>query len=352
MNPHFSAVLRTWYRKERRNLPWRNTTDPYKIWISEVILQQTRVQQGLRYYYRFLEAFPDVQSLASAKEDQVMKMWQGLGYYSRARNMHFAARQICSEFNGVFPDTYQQIRRLKGVGDYTAAAISSFAFNLPHAVVDGNVYRVLSRYFGIEEAIDSSAGKKLFAALASDLISGNDPAEHNQALMEFGAIQCVPANPDCISCPLSAGCSARKNKQVNQLPYKKGKVQVKERFFNYVVLADKNNKIRLRRRQQKDIWQGLYEFDLIEGNSVLKSAEVKKRLKAECGVSELATVYESHTYRHVLTHQRLNARFFVFKANALHGKDCVTGTVSELQRFAFPRLIDRFLEEHDLTEIL
>ena len=227
----FARKLMDWYRENGRSLPWRGTKDPYRIWISEIILQQTRVAQGYDYYLRFIERFPDVQALADAPEDEVMKLWQGLGYYSRARNLHAAAKEVAAL--GRFPDTYEGVRRLKGVGDYTAAAVCAFAYGLPCAVVDGNVYRVIARWLGIDEPIDTTAGKKLFAALARELMGTSDPALYNQAIMDFGAVQCTPASPACLMCPLNDGCAALRQGRVGDLPRKSKKTQVKERYFHY-----------------------------------------------------------------------------------------------------------------------
>src|SRR6185295_17174001 len=233
------------------------------IWLSEIILQQTRVEQGLPYFEKFSEAFPTIKHFAFAHEDKILKMWQGLGYYSRARNMHFTAREIVKNFDSKFPVEFSELKKLKGVGDYTAAAIASFAFNKPHPVVDGNVYRFLSRYFGIKTAIDSLKGKKIFLELAEELLDKKNPGLHNQAIMEFGAIQCKPVNPDCFSCHLKMDCYAFKNKRVNQFPVKSKTQKVRERFFYYLFIRWKN-KIFLHKRTGKDIWKNLYEFPLIE----------------------------------------------------------------------------------------
>ena len=253
----FGEILIRWYQENKRDLPWRNTKDPYKIWISEIILQQTRVVQGYDYYCRFINRFPDVFALAEADEDEVMKYWQGLGYYSRARNLHEAARSIAGR--GVFPNTYEEVRKLKGVGDYTAAAICSFAYDMPYAVVDGNVYRVLSRWMGIEEPIDTVRGKKLFAALADELLERSVPALYNQAIMDFGAIQCVPSSPSCLFCPLSDSCVALQKGLVDALPMKQHKTKVTNRYFIYFYVRAGEYTF-LHKREAGDIWHNLYEF--------------------------------------------------------------------------------------------
>ncbi len=273
----FSQTIIFWYHQNKRDLPWRDTQNPYKIWLSEIILQQTRVAQGMPYYQKFVENFPTVQELANADEETVLRLWQGLGYYSRARNLHAAAKYISEELNGIFPTTYIEIKKLKGVGDYTAAAISSFAFDEVQAVVDGNVYRVLARFFGIEKDITSSEEKKEFRELAQKLISTKEPAIYNQSIMEFGALQCVPKNPNCKNCPLQENCTAFAKNLIEKLPVKSKKTVVKDRFMHYLVFVngeesnkkDKDNKnsekkVLVHKRQEGDIWQGLYDFFVLE----------------------------------------------------------------------------------------
>ncbi|MEO8068831.1 MAG: A/G-specific adenine glycosylase, partial [Flavobacteriales bacterium] len=259
----FSKALLPWFAENKRDLPWRNTTDPYRIWLSEVILQQTRVDQGLAYWKRFVERWPTVTDLARASEDEVLKEWQGLGYYSRARNLRSAALQVVHEHRGVYPTTHVGLLKLIGVGDYTAAAIASICFSRPEAVVDGNAYRVLARVFGIATPIDSTAGKKEFKALANTLIDPDHPGDHNQAVMELGATVCTPRNPDCGSCPLRNRCVALKESRIATLPVKVKKQVVRVRYFNYLVLRSPKG-IFLHQRSGKDIWQGLWEFPLIE----------------------------------------------------------------------------------------
>lgn len=267
----FATTIIDWYKENKRDLPWRDTKDPYKIWISEIILQQTRVVQGYDYYCRFMEHFPDVETLAKASEDEVMKCWQGLGYYSRARNLHEAARTIAEK--GAFPVRYEEVRALKGVGDYTAAAICSFAYDMPYAVVDGNVYRVLSRWLGVEEPIDTGAGKKLYASLADEMMDKSRPALYNQAIMDFGALQCVPSSPSCLFCPLSDSCVALQKNLVGKLPWKSRKTKVLDRYFSYIYVRAGVHTF-IKRREAGDIWQNLYEFPLIETEQEVGEEEI------------------------------------------------------------------------------
>src|SRR5690554_5706333 len=260
----FSQKLISWYSEHKRELPWRNTKDPYKIWLSEVILQQTRVAQGLPYYENFINTFPTVFDLAKADEQQVLKIWQGLGYYSRARNLHHTAQYISENLNGIFPDNYKDLLKLKGVGSYTAAAIASFSNDEAVAVLDGNVYRVLSRYFGIETDISSSKAKKEFQELANEVLDQKQPSLFNQAIMEFGALQCVPKNPNCEVCVLNDSCFALKEKKVDKLPVKLKKTKVTQRFLNYLVFLDENKNSIINKRTQNGIWKNLYEFPLLE----------------------------------------------------------------------------------------
>jgi len=353
MEQWFSEGLIKWYKANKRDLPWRNESDPYKIWLSEIILQQTQVKQGLSYYLKFVKNYPTVKHLAKASEDSVMKDWQGLGYYSRARNMHAAAQSIVENYGGKFPQSFDEIKKLKGVGHYTAAAIASFAFNLPQAVVDGNVYRVLSRIFGIKEFIDTTQGKKTFQNLADELLNRKNPAAHNQAIMEFGSQYCKPVNPDCTSCIFKANCIAFSKKQVAGLPLKSKKTKVSERYFNYLVVADKNRSILLNKRSGSDIWKGLYDFSLVETD---KLTEPEKLLKLndsrEITGKKFAVIHVSKMYRHVLTHRILHARFLVIKKDAIHPKNDLNVKADSLTKFAFPRLIEKFMEDCNLNELL
>jgi A/G-specific adenine glycosylase len=336
--------LLKWYLLNKRDLPWRHTKDPYKIWLSEVILQQTQVAQGLSYYDAFVKTFPKVELLAKAPEDTVLKMWQGLGYYSRARNLHAAAKVIHTHYKGVFPKTYQEIRSLKGVGNYTAAAISSMAYDLPYAVVDGNVYRVLSRVFGIKTPINSTHGIKEFQQLADELLPKQKAGVYNQAIMEFGARHCKPANPDCDNCVLNDKCLAFAKNKVAQLPVKLKKPKIRNRYFNYFVLIDKNNKVIVNQRTKKDIWQGLYELFLIETEkeTELKTLLRTKQLKA-FGAGYI--VKDEHKqYKHILSHQHLHANFYVLKYKGTFGKEYRTVFTKDLKKLAWPRLMDKFLQ--------
>lgn len=345
---NFSAQLINWYQVHKRDLPWRNISDPYRIWISEIILQQTRVNQGLDYYLRFVERFPNVEMLADAEEDEVLKYWQGLGYYSRARNLHQAARQIIQDFGSVFPKTYPEVLRLKGVGTYTAAAICSFAYNLPYAVVDGNVYRVLSRLFAIETPIDSHSGKKEFDALAQQLIENSVPSLHNQALMEFGALQCVPVSPDCLACPLLVFCKAYELKMVERLPVKSKKTPVKQRFFNYLVI-NFNQYIFLQKRTADDIWKNLYEFPLIETDHLLPIQELLENeffCRLFQGLEQVKIINISKPVHHLLTHRRISAQFITLqiakKSEAL--KQFIEIPNTEIDDFAVSRLMELYLK--------
>lgn len=269
----FSKILTHWYSNNKRDFPWRQTKDPFRIWLSEIILQQTQVKQGLPYYEAFVSTYSTVFELANANESDVLKLWQGLGYYSRARNLHATAKYIANECDGIFPNNYKDLLKLKGIGDYTASAISSICFNEVSAVVDGNVYRVLSRYFGIETPINSAKGIKEFKQLAQELIDKNKPAEFNQAIMEFGAIQCKPSNPDCSVCPFNSSCVALQKNMIGLLPIKLKANKVKKRYFNFLVFVSTNRKTILEKREGKGIWQNLYQFPLIESD---KSLDYKK----------------------------------------------------------------------------
>lgn len=343
-----AADLHDWYARNHRVLPWRGITDAYRIWISEIILQQTRVVQGYAYYNRFVSRFPDVRALAAADDDEVMKLWQGLGYYSRARNLLAAARQVVERFGGEFPTTYEAIRSLPGIGDYTAAAIASFAYGLPHAVVDGNVYRVLSRIYGIDTPIDTTEGKKLFAALADELLDRKDPGGYNQALMEFGALYCVPRSPQCGGCIFADRCMALATGRVEELPVKLGRTVVKPRYFNYFYVRH-GGYTWVRRREGRDIWRNLYELPLIEtaeeaSLDVLQQSGEWARLFAGAGrVSVSAQVYAC---KHVLSHRVIHARFYVVETEQLPPMEgYVRIAVGELGDYAVSRLTEGFLEK-------
>lgn len=353
MENWFGAELIKWYQKNKRDLPWRHEKDPYRIWLSEIILQQTQVVQGLSYYLKFTETYPNINALANAPEDDVLKLWQGLGYYSRARNLHTAAKLVAADFNGVFPGSYADIKLLKGVGDYTAAAIASFAYNLPHAVVDGNVYRVLSRVFGIETPIDVSAAKKEFQQLADSLLDKKNPATYNQAIMEFGSQYCRPVNPACERCIFNAKCFAYNNGRVAELPAKAKKIKIRNRYFNYVVIADKSKNILIHKRSKRDIWQGLYEFNLLEGDKAFSKEEVLSAEEIQAVITTGFTLkYVSGIYKHILTHQHLYARFYVVSLASAFKNTPLKTDLQRLNNYAFPRLIEKFLNDCDLKEIL
>ncbi len=330
--------------QNKRDLPWRNTTNPYHIWLSEIMLQQTRVAQGLPYFLSFTEAFPTVFDLANADEEKVLKLWQGLGYYSRARNLHKTAQYIATELNGIFPSTYEGLLQLKGVGEYTAAAIASFSYNEAVPVVDGNVFRVLSRYFDIETDIAQASAKKEFTALAYELMPKDTPALFNQAIMEFGALQCVPKNPDCSSCVFNASCAALQKRKVEQLPVKLKKTKVKNRYFNYIVLLDEEDKTLIQKRTAKGIWHNLYEFPLIETVAEEDFEFVSK------AISE-ATYFDNpimsmracndESMVHKLSHQHLYIKFWEVKVK---GKVVNGITKENLKQYPFPIVIHNFIE--------
>lgn len=348
---NFSEKIITWYKRNKRDLPWRNTKDAYLIWLSEIILQQTRVDQGMEYYLKFAKEFPTVKHLAKADNEKVMKLWQGLGYYSRARNLHTTAKIVTEKNKGVFPDAYEDILDLKGVGEYTAAAIASFAFNKPHAVVDGNVYRVLSRVFGIETPIDSTQGKKEFYSLANELIDKKNPALHNQSIMEFGSMQCKPVSPDCNNCPLNTMCFAYSKKRVSELPVKAKKTKVRNRYFDYIVLQNKSS-VAMNKRGEKDIWTNLYDFPLIESTKELTEDQFLKsdNWKSFMEPAEEYTVKSVSThYKHILSHQKIYARFWEIECDRFFKKVVPAGAIviskQKVQNYAVPRLIDKYLKD-------
>lgn len=342
-------ILIGWYDRHHRDLPWRQTTDPYKIWISEIILQQTRVAQGLEYYYRFTERFPDVRTLADAPEDEVLRYWQGLGYYSRARNIHAAAKDVMARFNGEFPNTYEGVRSLKGVGDYTAAAIVSFAYGMAHAAVDGNVYRWLSRLLNMDLPIDSGAGKKYFAELAQSLLPPERAAVFNQATMEFGALQCVPKSPDCTVCPFAERCLALGSGTVDVLPVKKGKTEVKSRWFNYLVIKNKD-RVLLGQRTGNDIWRNLYEYPLIETDQEVDFEELhgSEAFKALFdGVNKVELGQRIVMPKHVLSHRIIYATFYEFEVDGFSEEmrqRYIEIHAKESDRYAVSRLTELYRE--------
>ena len=343
--PKFYKILTVWYQQNKRDLPWRTKNDPYWVWVSEIILQQTRVDQGTAYFLRFIERFPDVKTLADAPENEVLKLWQGLGYYSRARNMHVAARQIMNEFNGSFPDTIINIEKLKGIGTYTAAAIASIAFGLPYAAIDGNVYRVLSRMFGIETPIDSTIGKREFSELANELLDRQNPSVFNEALMEFGALQCIPQNPDCNSCPFQNQCIAFNQNKITTLPFKSKKTKAKNRYFNYLFIRQKEH-FYLEKREENDIWRNLYQFPLIESAKALNIEELltTEQFKSLFDDMDISVDSISPEIIHVLTHQRLHVRFIEISIPKSETSfPWIKILPNEVHDFPIPKLIDNFL---------
>jgi A/G-specific adenine glycosylase len=348
MRMDFSKAITIWYLENKRDLPWRCTNDPYKIWISEIILQQTRVAQGLSYYNRFIEHYPNVKDLANATEDEVLKDWQGLGYYSRARNLHFTAKCIMDKFEGVFPKTYEDVRSLKGIGDYTAAAICSFAYNQPYAVVDGNVYRVLSRVFEIYTPIDSIQGKKEFSKLAQELLNPKEAALHNQAIMDLGAVVCTPDSPHCGDCPLNEMCIAYTNRTFAKLPVKEKKTKQRDRFFYYFFIQN-GDKTYLHKRGEKDIWKGLYEFPLIEKEEELTEEEVFRTKDGNelIEFSDLKINKINSSITHILSHQRIHACFIECTANFNKAKESkyVEISIDKIDEYAVSRLTELFLEK-------
>ncbi len=348
---HFRKSLNLWYFDHKRDLPWRNTTDPYKIWLSEIILQQTRVNQGLSYYLKFEKNYPNIINLAEVEEDKLMKDWEGLGYYSRARNLQASAKHICSELNGTFPDQYSEIIKLKGVGEYTAAAISSFAFNEAHAVLDGNVFRFLSRYFGVDLPINSGEGKKYFKNLAQDLLDKKDPATYNQAIMEFGALQCVPKNPSCMDCVFENSCVAYKTDRVKGLPVKKKTNYNRSRYFHFFYLESRGG-VALERREQKDIWSKLYQFPLVEGNEILSFDQLLEMPETQIILDKLGlTLKETLDLKpHKLSHQTIFSR--VFRLEVQNGKASEKFkwfSRGEINELGFPRPLRIFLDRIQLT---
>lgn len=340
----FSNKLINWYQQNKRDLPWRNSKDAYLIWLSEIILQQTRVEQGLSYFNNFIEKYPTVVLLAKASEKEVLNLWQGLGYYSRARNLHYTAKNITKNFNGVFPVNYDDILKLKGVGEYTAAAISSFSYNNCYPVIDGNVYRVLSRIFGIEEPIDSTSGKKTFKNLAASLIDKKNPGIYNQAIMEFGALQCKPKNPACENCPFVLECYAFKNNAIHLLPIKEKKIKQRNRYFNYLVLLNKNN-IYLNKRKENDIWESLYDFPLIETKQSIQSFDELMSKNYNIPHS-IHLIKKSKEYLHILTHQKIYATFWLVSGkfqNKLTAT-CVKCSIFETNIYPVPKLIENYLK--------
>ncbi len=349
----FHKILSNWYKQNKRDLPWRLNKVPYYVWISEIILQQTRVDQGTDYFLRFIERFPTIDSLANSSENEVLKMWQGLGYYSRARNIHFAAQQIMNNFNGKFPVTYPEIRSLKGVGDYTAAAVASISFGLPYAAVDGNVYRVLSRIYGIATPTDSSKGKKEFSELAMQLLDKQNPGSYNEAVMEFGALQCTPRKPDCSVCPFEQQCVAFNRSEITKLPVKTNKIKIRHRFFNYLYLKHEKTII-LEQRLENDIWQNLYQLPLIESLKALTLEEliVHEKFHSLFKTESITIESASNEILHLLSHQKLHVRFIEISLSKSEiNKNWIKIAPELLHEYPIPKLIDNFLMEKNRNKM-
>ena len=346
---NFNQILNHWYSANKRDLPWRKTKHPYAIWLSEIILQQTQIKQGLPYYEAFITKFPTVFDLAKAKEETVLKLWQGLGYYSRARNLHTSAKYIVTELNGIFPITYNSLLKLKGVGDYTASAIASICYNEVTAVVDGNVYRVLARYFGIDTPINSTQGIKEFKSLATSLIDKKNPGDYNQAIMEFGARQCKPKNPDCNTCPLNESCVALQKNKIEILPIKLKKTKVSKKYFNFLVFVSDDNTTLFEKRTEKGIWKNLYQFPLIETDSSLTIDNFKKHPLIASYFKSIAfdfSLYNEKDIVHKLSHQHLHTKFWIIKVDKLHTKGL---KISKLKTLPTSILISNFIDEFNFA---
>ena len=343
----FSEEIIEWYHKHKRDLPWRNTNDPYIIWLSEIIMQQTRVEQGMPFFNRFAEKYPTVKHFASATEEEILKLWQGLGYYSRGRNMHQTSREVMEEHAGYFPKNYDSLIRLKGIGEYTAAAISSFSSNEAKAVVDGNVFRLLSRYFGIDTPINTGKGKKIFTDLANELLDQTQAGTFNQAMMEFGSLQCKPKNPNCIVCPVQTSCEARLRNRINDLPVKLKSQKSKDRYFNYII-AIKNSKILVNKRRPGDIWENMIDLPLFETESPV---EVPDLIQSENFIKtfgkQVLVRSISKPVKHILSHQKLNARFIhieQFTEEFIPHQNWFYVSKEELDKLPQPKLIFQFFE--------
>lgn len=338
----FSNILINWYLQNKRDLPWRHTKNPYNIWLSEIILQQTRVVQGLPYYNKFIKSFPNVESLANAEEEKVLKLWQGLGYYSRARNLHTTAKFINEQLKGEFPKNYNDLLKLKGVGEYTAAAIASFSFDEDVAVVDGNVFRVLSRFFGIESDISENKTKKEFQDLAKSLLPKGKASNFNQAIMEFGATQCVPKSPNCCDCIFNSNCYALQKNKINELPVKKKKIKVKNRYLNYVVVKDSNANFLIEKRTDNGIWKNLFQFPLVETEKALNENKILDLIKKEFTADNVLQL-NSEPIIHKLSHQHLYIRFFEITKNNVIKKAI---SYEEMIKKPFPIVLHNFIQSN------
>lgn len=343
----FNSNLIHWYTIYKRNLPWRQSQDPYSVWLSEIILQQTQIKQGLPYYMAFIEKYPTVFDLAQANETEVLKLWQGLGYYSRARNLHFTAKLIAFQNNGVFPNSYKELMKLKGVGDYTASAIASICFDEAVAVLDGNVFRVLARYFGIDTPINSTEGVKQFKALAQTLIPNQNIGDYNQAIMEFGALQCKPKSPKCEQCPLQNNCNAYATATVKLLPVKLKKITVQKRYYNFMVIVSKDQTTLLEKRTQNGIWKNLYQFPLIESKTSISKEELQNLPVFKSFYPDLEFdihLHNSTDIIHKLSHRELHIKFWILKHNGVLNNGI---NFSEINQFPVPVVLERFIERFD-----
>ncbi|MBN1990042.1 MAG: A/G-specific adenine glycosylase [Bacteroidales bacterium] len=343
----FKSILIKWYGHNARELPWRQTTDPYHIWVSEVILQQTRVAQGLSYYLRFINAFPTIKSLAQAPLDDLMKVWQGLGYYSRARNLQAGAQMVVERFNGKLPSTYDELITIKGLGPYSAGAIASFAFKQQVPAIDGNVYRILARIFGVFASPFTAGGKKEFHLLVMELMDKSAPDTFNQALLDFGALQCVPRSPSCSACPFVGICYAYRNNLIHQLPVKGKKIVPRDRFFNYIMVRHAGSTY-INRREGSDIWNSLYEFPLVETDGMLEPEALMSlpEWAAVVGSNGVFVKYISEVFKHKLSHQTIYARFFIVEVSAIPytlADNFTRIPIGNLSSISTPRLIDSFL---------
>lgn len=347
----FNKRLINWFKGNKRDLPWRKTRDPFKIWLSEVILQQTRVDQGMQYYFDFVNRFEDVHQLADADEREIIKLWQGLGYYSRARNLHAAAQYVSRDLKGKFPDTYNDLLKMKGVGKYTAAAVASIAYGEVVPVVDGNVYRVLSRYLGIDTPINKPQAHKEFTHAATELMAGSNPSDFNQALMEFGALHCTPQNPDCKNCPFQDECYAFNKGEVKKYPIKTSKTKVKTVYFEYLILLDNEDNLFIKKREHEGIWKNMYDFPLIESEKKLDAEKLfeHRYMKTLLKEKKLNRYEEPQTtYKHILSHRKIFARFHQFYFEGKWDKpEWVKVSKQQVSDFPLPRLIDKYVHDQD-----
>ncbi len=354
---NFAKILIAWYKKNKRDLPWRKTQDPYKIWLSEIILQQTRIEQGRAYYLKFVSHFTDVHKLAHASEHDILKLWQGLGYYSRARNLHKTAIIVANDHKGLFPGKHDELLKLPGIGEYTAAAISSIAFNEPRPVVDGNVLRFLSRFKGIETRVDTNSGKRMITNLATLLIDRQQPGEFNQAIMEFGALYCKPQNPDCGACIFRNECKANMESKIGIIPVKSKQVVQRKRYFHYLFIVKANEMVLLRKRSEQDIWRNLYDFPVIEKPKAVSQKKIVEEISNYLGsdLMDNPQITISKEYRHILTHQVILARFYTIllkdsepfnRINSLYGNNWDAVELKNVHQYPVPRLIEKFLKNN------